>query len=74
MSSQEVAEQFFNEFFSIDIEKRYSNLLEDEDMCKYYETFLDSATQECIEIMARNRDPFKYDKIAVDFHKVDIGT
>ena len=33
---------------------------------KYYDTFSDCTTQECIETMARNRIPLKYDRIAME--------
>lgn len=61
---QEVGERFLEQVFTSDYEERYTEFLEDGDIEKYYKTFYEYASQECIDGLKQNRIPVKYDKEA----------
>ena len=61
---QEVGERFLEQVFTSDYEERYTEFLKDGDVEKYYKTFYEYASQECIEGLKQNRIPVKYDKEA----------
>ena len=61
---QEVGKRFLEQVFTSDYEERYTEFLEDGDIEKYYKTFYEYASQECIEGLKQNRIPAKYDKEA----------
>lgn len=62
--SGKVLDSFLTEVFTSDFEDRYTHFLEDNDVDKYYDTFSDYASNNCIEAMSRDRTPLKYDKKA----------
>lgn len=63
-TAQEIGEKFLKQLFTADCEKRYTEFLDDEDIDKYYDTFSDYTSQECLDNLKQNRIPMKYDKTA----------
>ena len=63
--TRDVKEAFVEMFFTSDYQNRYSSMSQEADWSEeYYQDFSEAATQECLEQMIANREPFKYDKLA----------
>ncbi|HIW80934.1 MAG TPA: hypothetical protein H9742_05290 [Candidatus Acetatifactor stercoripullorum] len=63
--ARDVREAFVEMFFTSDYQNRYSAMSQEADWAEeYYQDFSEAATQECLEQMAANREPFKYDRLA----------
>ena len=63
--ARDVREAFVEMFFTSDYQNRYSSMSQEADWAEeYYQDFSEVATQECLEHMIANREPFKYDKLA----------
>ena len=63
--TRDLREAFVEMFFTSDYQNRYSSMSQEADWSEeYYQDFSEAATQECLEQMIANREPFKYDKLA----------
>ena len=54
--------KFCQIFFETDYENRYTDFLKDKDQEKYYKTFEEMVSKECLKDMMAGRNPLKYDK------------
>ena len=63
--TRDMKEAFVEMFFTSDYQNRYSSMSQEADWAEeYYQDFSEVVTQECLEQMIANREPFKYDKLA----------